>query len=303
MESLNVLLLCLAVVSAAAFLIPDKACAADASPLEGLNIVPLWPDGAPGALGTAEADVPVLAVMPAPEATATGVGVIVCPGGGYGHLAIDYEGVEVGEWLIRHGISAFVLRYRVAPYRHPLPLQDAQRALRLVRAHADEWRVDPARLGILGFSAGGHLASTTGTHFNSGNPDIADPVERLSCRPDFMVLIYPVITFKPPFGHAGSGQNLLGADPDPALMSLLSNDEQVSKDTPPAFLVASSEDTGVPMENSMQFYMALRHAGVPAEIHVFAFGPHGFGMGKGDPALTAWPQLCINWMGKMGFIK
>ncbi len=270
---------------------------------EGITEVPLWAGGAPNRLGDGEADTPRLAVFPAPPETATGAAVIVCPGGGYQGLAMDYEGFEVAQWLNRHGVTGFVLRYRLAPYRHPVPLGDAQRALRLVRSRAAEWGVDPARIGMLGFSAGGHLTATAGTHFDGGDPDAADPVDRLSCRPDFLILIYPVITFKPPYGHAGSGKNLLGDTPDPALMDLLSNDQQVTRETPPSFLVHSTADSGVPSENSLMFYQALRKAGVPAEMHIYERGEHGFGMGRGDPVLSTWTGHCIDWMRGRGLLE
>jgi len=271
-------------------------------PPEGIEVLPLWPDGAPEAKGTDEADTPRIAVFPAPKETSTGAAVVVCPGGGYGGLAIGYEGYEVAQWLNRLGVTGVVLRYRVAPYRHPVPLGDAQRALRLVRSRAGEWGIDPDRIGILGFSAGGHLASTTGTHFDAGDPAAKDPVDRVSCRPDFLVLIYPVITFKPPYGHAGSGNNLLGKDPDPALLDLLANDERVTKETPPAFLVHSTGDSVVPVENSLNFYKALRDAKVPCELHVYERGEHGYGMGRGDKVLETWTGHCADWMRLHGWL-
>jgi len=267
-----------------------------ARPAAALDTVLLWPDGAPGASGNEAADRPSLAVHLAPEAEATGAAVVVCPGGGYGNLAMDHEGLQVAQWLNREGVSAFILTYRVAPYRHPIPLHDAQRAIRTVRTRAAEWRVDPARIGILGFSAGGHLASTAGTHFDPGDPQAPDAVGRASCRPDFMVLVYPVITLRPPYAHMGSRRNLLGADPDPGLVALLSNDEQVTADTPPTFLVHSHEDAGVVPENSVQFYLALSKAKVPAEMHLYGAGPHGFGLAPDDPVLSTWPDHCIAWL-------
>ncbi len=269
---------------------------------EGMEEVPLWAAGAPDRLGDGEPDRPRLVVFPAPPETATGAAVIVCPGGGYHGLAMDYEGFEVAQWLNRHGVTGFVLRYRLSPYRHPVPLGDAQRALRLVRGRAAEWGVDPARLGMLGFSAGGHLTASAGTHFDGGNPDAADPVERLSCRPDFLILIYPVITFKPPYGHEGSGKNLLGESPDPALLDLLANDERVTRETPPSFLVHSTADTAVPSENSLLFYMALKRAGVSAEMHIYSHGEHGYGMGRCDAVLSTWTDHCIDWMRGLGLL-
>ena len=262
----------------------------------------LWPNGTPGALGDKETDKPSLTVFPAPPEKATGAALIVCPGGGYGGLAIDHEGYQVVEWLNAEGISAFLLRYRVAPYRHPAPLQDAQRAVRTVRARAGEWNIDPARIGMLGFSAAGHLVSTAGTHFDNGNPASDDPIERVGSRPDFIILIYPVITFKPPYAHMGSRNNLIGENPDPALIDNLSNNEQVNKDTPPAFLVHTGGDTGVPAENSVLFYLALRKAGVPAEMHLYEKGEHGFGLGGGDPVLSTWPKHCLDWLRGRGIL-
>ena len=262
----------------------------------------LWPDGAPAAVGKEPADVPTLTAFPAPKDKATGAAVIVCPGGGYSHLA-DHEGRPVAEWLNTLGISAFVLKYRVGPrYHHPQPLQDAARAIRTVRARASEWQLDPNRIGILGFSAGGHLAATIGTHFDAGKADAADPIERVSSRPDLMILIYPVITMRE-FTHAGSKRMLLGENAPEDLVKLLSNDEQVTKETPPAFLIHTADDPGVPVENSLRFAAALRKAKVPVEIHVYENGPHGFGLGLKDPILATWPQRCAEWLRLHGFIK
>jgi acetyl esterase/lipase len=264
----------------------------------------LWPHGAPGAKGDAAADKPTLTVYlppaapaPADDSTA-GMAVVICPGGGYGNVAIDHEGHAVARWLNSIGVAGFILDYRHARrgYQHPAPLQDAQRAIRTVRARAAEWRVDPRRVGILGFSAGGHLASSAGTHFDAGRPDAADPVERLGCRPDFMVLIYPVITFTQRFAHAGSRRNLLGENPDPALVELFSNEKQVTPQTPPTFLVHTDEDGGVPAENSVAFYLALRKAKIPGELHIFRDGPHGFGLGKPGTPAALWPGLCERWL-------
>ena len=262
----------------------------------------LWPDGAPGAVGKEPSDIPTLTVYAAPNEKATGAALIVCPGGGYSHLA-DHEGQPVAEWLNTLGITAFVLKYRFGPrYHHPAPLQDAARAIRIVRARATEWQLNRNRIGILGFSAGGHLASTIGTHFDSGKADAADPIDRQSSRPDLMILIYPVITMRE-FTHAGSKRMLLGENAPEDLVKLLSNDEQVTKDTPPAFLVHTADDPGVPVENSLRFAAALRKAKVPVEIHVYEHGPHGFGLGGKDPILSTWPQRCAEWLRMHGFIR
>ena len=267
---------------------------------------PLWPQGAPGALGKEPADVPTLTPFPAPKEKATGAAVIVCPGGGYGRLA-DHEGPPVAEWLNTVGVTAFVLKYRLGPrYQHPSMLQDAARAIRTVRARAAEWGLDPARVGILGFSAGGHLASTAGTHFDAGRADAADPVERVSSRPSVMILIYPVITMREKT-HAGSKRNLLGENPTPEQVALLSNEEQVTKETPPAFVVHTVNDAGVPVENSLMFVSALRKAGVPFELHLYERGPHGFGLGTArgdrpaDPVLSTWPAHAAAWLRLHGF--
>ena len=271
-------------------------------PPDGTPVELVWPGGTPGKLGDADADKPTLTIFPAPKDTANGAAVIVCPGGGYGGHAMDYEGYEVAQWLNKHGVTGFVLRYRVAPYRHPAPLSDAQQAMRIVRSRAAEWGLDPARIGMLGFSAGGHLVSTAGTHYVEVDPNATDPLMKVGTRPDFLILIYPVITFKEPYGHQGSCKNLLGDNPDPALVQSLCNDEQVNEKTPPSFLVASWADTGVPSENSIQFYLALHKAGVPAEMHVYEKGPHGFGMGRGDKVLETWTGHCIDWMKGRGLM-
>jgi acetyl esterase/lipase len=264
------------------------------------NPIVLWPAGAPGAIGTEPVDIPTLTPFLPPKEKMTGAVVIVCPGGGYTHLA-DHEGRPVAEWLNTLGVTAFVLKYRLGPrYHHPAPLQDAARAIRVVRSRAAEWGLDPQRIGILGFSAGGHVASTAGTHFDSGNPNAADLIDRESSRPNLMILIYPVITMREK-GHAGSRLNLLGATPSPELVALLSNDEQITKDTPPAFLVHTMTDAAVPVENSLQFVAALRKAGVPFEFHLYERGPHGFGLGEKDPILATWPARCADWLKLHGF--
>jgi acetyl esterase/lipase len=265
--------------------------------------VPLWPEGAPGAKGNdPKLDVPTITLY-RPASQATGASVVICPGGGYGGLAMSYEGVDVARWLNGFGVTGVVLQYRLAPrYHHPAMLDDAARAIRTVRARANEWGLDPKRVAILGFSAGGHLASTAGTHFDAGKPDAADPVERQSSRPDRLILIYPVIALATPFGHAGTKRNLLGDDPPAGLVASLSNETQVTKDTPPTFLVHTDGDTAVPAENSLLFAMALRKAHVPLELHVFEKGRHGLGLGGGDAAFAAWPKLCEAWLRVQGFV-
>jgi acetyl esterase/lipase len=265
----------------------------------------LWPNGAPMAKGDAEEDKPLITIqLPKTDAASKPApAIVVCPGGGYAHLAWDYEGEEVAAWLNTQGIAGFVLRYRLGPkYNHPAQLMDAQRAIRTIRSRAAEWNIDPARIGILGFSAGGHLTSTAGTHFDSGKPDDPDPIERVSCRPDFIVPVYAVISMSDPFTHKGSRKNLLGENPEPSLVALLSNEKQVTTETPPVFLVLSTEDTAVAAENSINFYLACKEKQVPVEMHVYEQGKHGFGMGKGDPALSTWPGLMVEWLKKRGIL-
>ena len=264
---------------------------------------PLWPKGAPGALGDKDADTPTLTAFLPPADKANGTAVVICPGGGYGGLAISYEGMDVGAWMAKRGVAGFVLKYRVAPYKHPIPLQDAQRALRTVRARAKEYGVDPNRIGIMGFSAGGHLASTAATHFDDGKPEADDPVERVGCRPDFAILAYPVITLKPPFAHMGSRKNLLGDKPDDKLVESLCNDEQVTDRTPPTFLFHTADDNVVPVENSVLFFEALQKAKVPAELHVYRHGRHGVGLAPNEPALASWPDCLEAWMKDRGLLK
>jgi len=263
----------------------------------------LWPEGAPGAVGNEDADRPTLTVYLPPAERAVPTGVVVCPGGGYAKLAMDHEGRQVAEWLNSLGVAAFVLKYRLGPrYRHPAPLEDAKRALRLVRSRAGEFRIAPDRIGVWGFSAGGHLASTLATHFDAGNPAAADPIERVSCRPDFAILAYPVISFASEYAHKGSRRNLLGDNPDPALVENLSNEKQVTAQTPPTFLFHTNEDQGVPAENSVLFYLALRRAGVPAELHIYERGRHGVGLAPNDPVLSSWPQRLADWLRVRGLL-
>lgn len=264
----------------------------------------LWPKGAPGAAGTEERDKPALTAYLPPADKANGTAVVVCPGGGYGFLAKDHEGKQVAEWFNKLGVAAFVLEYRIAPrYKHPAPLQDAQRAIRAVRARAKEWNIAPNRIGIMGFSAGGHLASTAGTHFDAGKADDADPIERVSCRPDFLILCYPVVTFKPPHAHMGSRHNLIGKDAEEKLVENLSNETQVTPQTPPTFLFHTDADNGVVPENSIQFYLALRKAKVPAELHIYEKGPHGVGLAPRDKILGTWPNRLAGWLETRGLLK
>lgn len=265
----------------------------------------LWPAGAPGAKGETENDKPALTISLPPAEKSTGAAVVICPGGGYGGLAIGYEGHDIGKWLNDHGVAAFVLKYRHrgTGYGHPAPLDDAQRAIRTVRARAAEFGVDPKKIGILGFSAGGHLASSAGTHFDAGKSAAEDPIERVSCRPDFLILCYPVISFTAPTTHAGSRKNLLGDQPDPKLVEYYSSELQVTPETPPTFLWHTDADTGVPPENSVLFYLALRKAKVPADLHIYEQGRHGLGLAAGAVGAERWPEQCLAWMRGRGLLE
>ncbi len=288
----------LTVIGAAGWL-----AAAEAQPS---NSFPLWPEGAPGALGNADKDIPALTVyLPEPE-KATGAAVVICPGGGYGMLA-PHEGRDYARFLNEQGIAGFVLKYRLgsAGYKHPVMLQDAARAVRTVRARASEWKLDPKRIGIMGSSAGGHLASTLLTHFDEGKADAADIIERQSSRPDVGILCYAVITLGQ-YTHQGSKNNLLGSNPSPELVKDLSNELQVTANTPPCFIWHTWEDTAVPVENSLQFAEALRRAKVPFDLHIYQKGPHGLGLGTRDWGPTKrhpWTSDCIFWLKAQGFAK
>ncbi len=279
------------------------AVTASISAAEPATVV-LWPDGAPGAVGKEDPDRPELRLyLPSPE-RATGAGIVVCPGGGYGALATDHEGQQVATWLNSVGVAGFVLKYRLGPrYHHPAPLEDAQRAIRYVRANAEKLGVAANRIGILGFSAGGHLASTAATHFDDGDPNSADPVSRAGSRPDFAVLCYPVISLQASYSHGGSRRNLLGDNPDPNLVASLSNETQVTEKTPPVFLFHTTEDAGVPVENSLAFYEACRKFHVPAELHVYQIGPHGIGLSPGDPITGTWKERLRDWLQASGFLS
>lgn len=265
--------------------------------------VPLWGGGAPGALGQDPKDIPTL--TPYLVEGANRPAIVVCPGGGYGGLA-PHEGHDYALWLNQQGIAAFVLKYRLgsAGYRHPVMLGDAQRAIRLVRSRADEWRLDATKLGIMGSSAGGHLASTALTHYDAGKPDVGDPIERQSCRPDFGILCYAVITMGE-HTHQGSRKNLLGDHPDPALIELLSSEKHVTKDTPPCFLWHTWEDKGVKIENSLQFAASLVKVDVPFDLHVYEKGRHGIGLNDKPPFANAhpWSRDLVHWFKARGILQ
>jgi len=270
------------------------------------EVVLLWPDGAPGAKGSDDGDKPSLTLYLPTKENANGAAVVICPGGGYGHLAMDHEGHQIAEWLNSLGVAGFILQYRHsrsgAGYGHPAPIQDAQRAIRMVRSRAKQWNVDPDRVGIIGFSAGGHLASSAGTHFQRRYSEAKDAIDALSCRPDFMILGYPVISFTEWYTHSGSRRNLLGKDPERELVENLSNEKRVTPQTPPTFLVLANDDKPVPPENSIYFYLALRKAKVPAEMHIYEKGGHGFGSGAEKGAVSSWMTRCADWMRGRGLL-
>ncbi len=263
----------------------------------------LWEHGAPGAQGTEDSDKPTLTYYPPAHGNPSGTAVIIAPGGGYIRLAANHEGRQVANWFNSMGVAAFVLIYRLGPkYRHPIELGDAQRAIRMVRARAKEFDVLPDRVGILGFSAGGHLASTAETHFDGGNAGAEDPVDRVSSRPDFAILGYGVVSFMAPELRGSSAKALLGENADPRQLEEVSNELHVTPKTPPTFLFSTSEDKSVPSENSLMFYAALHKAGVPGELHIFEKGPHGVGLDLGDPFLGEWPKLLANWLRSRGLL-
>jgi acetyl esterase/lipase len=273
-------------------------------PIKDDQVIPLWSGAPPGALGTDESDIPAFTVYLPRTMAARTPAMIVCPGGSYRALASNHEGRQVAGYLNSLGIAAFVLRYRLGPrYHHPIELGDAQRAIRILRSHAEEWRLDPARIGIMGFSAGGHLAMSASTLFDAGNPGSGDVVDRSGSRPDIAVLGYPVISMTKPWTHLGSKSNLLGDHPDPDLARRLSGEDAVTKDTPPTFIFQTNEDRTVAAENSLHYFLALRQAGVPAEMHIFEKGPHGVGLANDDPSLAPWSALLANWLRARAFIK
>ena len=279
------------------------------------KIIPLWEEDPPNYREAGEVTIwdtsdivrirlvqkPDIAIFLPSKKNATGEAVVICPGGGYGILAYDWEGSDIARWLNSHGIAAFVLKYRLPGSKsnivpHKSPLMDAQRAMRLVRHNAEGWNIDPARIGIMGFSAGGHLASTLSTHFDGGDPSNADPVERVSCRPDYSILVYPVISFTGAFTHSGSRKALLGEDPDEELVKYFSNELQVSDQTPPAILIHSNDDKGVPVENSIAYFEALRAHKISSELHVYPYGGHGYSLAIGKGHLSSWPDRVIEWI-------
>lgn len=260
----------------------------------------LWPKGAPGALGNTPEDRPRMYAM-LPKKRSTSAAILVIPGGGYEHVAIGHEGFQIASWLNQQGMPAFVLDYRVKPYHYPVEIDDGRRAMRLIRAHAAEYGVDPNRIGVWGSSAGGHLASSLGTHCEADSKKLyaatsRDPADKMSCKPDFMVLAYPVIGMQEPVTHTGSMENFLGPDPAPGLAREYSNQYAVTHDTPPAFIFATTNDPTVPVENSLDFYRALVHAHVHAELHLFDYSDHGCGLCGSIIPLRVWPSLLRTWL-------
>jgi acetyl esterase/lipase len=270
------------------------------------NVFSLWQGTAPGALGTADKDVPTLTVTLPDSGKATGAAMVICPGGGYGHLATTKEGTDYAQFLAMHGVTCFVLKYRLGSdrYRHPAMLEDAARAMRIVRSGASRWHIDPTKIGIMGSSAGGHLASTLLTHFDEGNSQSPDSIERVSSRPDFGVLCYPVISMGP-ITHEGSRRNLLGDHPSQELVDLLSNEKQVTPHTPPCFIWQTADDNTVKVENSLAFAEALSKHKVPFALHIYEHGRHGLGLGEKFPFehVLPWANELLLWLNSMEAVK
>ncbi|UII24433.1 alpha/beta hydrolase [Fulvivirga maritima] len=260
--------------------------------------MPLYPEGTPNALGEKDKDTPMLYYYPAAYEGELKSAVVICPGGGYTHLAMEKEGFKMAQWFNSFGVSAIVLRYRLGGdgYKNPVPLQDAQQALRVVRSKAKEWNIASEKVGIMGFSAGGHLASTVATHWDLGDPVAKDALQRISCRPDFVILGYPVVTMEDDFTHQGSKKALLGAQPEDKLVEDMSNEKQVNEKTPPTFIFHTYEDGAVPVQNSLQFYEAMVAAGVPGELHVYQKGGHGLGFGPESSSYFTWRETCSRWL-------
>lgn len=278
-------------------------------------VLPLWEGTPPNYKDAGEKekteirDIEIISLVQNPDisvylpskSNATGQAVVICPGGGYHILAYDWEGTDMAKWLNSLGVAGIVLKYRLPDAKcnivsYKSPLLDAQRAIRMVRSHAKEWNIDPEKVGIMGFSAGGHLASTAGTHFDTGNPNATDPIEKLSCRPDFMLLGYPVISMDEAVTHKGSKKNLLGNNPTPELVKEFSNELQVTPNTPPTFLFLASDDKAVIPENSILFYQALVKNEVPAEMHIYPEGGHGFSLATNKPHVSNWTTDCAAWL-------
>lgn len=294
MRALLIALVCVSVLDAAQNVAPI---------IQEPQTIPLWPGRAPGATGDAPGDVPTLTIYMPPNTTGPMTAVIVAPGGGYRTLSMNKEGRIPATYLNSLGVAAFVLKYRLGPkYRHPIELGDMQRAIRTVRSRANEWRIAPDRIGVMGFSAGGHLASHASTQLDAASSAPADEIDRVSSRPNFAILGYPVISLSEAWTHKGSRTMLLGEAADDEMARRLSTDTLVTARTPPTFLFHTNADTAVPVENSVHYFLALRKAGVPAEMHIFKDGPHGVGMPMNDAALSEWPKALANWMRASGLL-
>ncbi len=293
-----------------AILIATPVWAQDANPETTHRTTELlWPNGAPNAGGKADGDLPQLIITQVASEVPTAA-VVILPGGGYHGHAMGHEGYQFADWFAAMGIQSAICTYRLRGrgndgkgYGHPSPMQDAQRAIQTLRARAKELNIDPERVGVIGFSAGGHLCSTVSTHFLDATSTGKDPVARVSSRPDFSILCYPVIAFGKPYTHHGSQQNLIGPKPDPKLVEELSNERQVTNDTPPTFIFHTAEDTVVPVQNSLQYYLALQRNGVPSELHVFPKGRHGVGLARQLPGASQWPELCRQWLSRLGMLS
>ena len=280
------------------------------------EIIPLWPKGVPNSQSSEEEEEvsqkgginwitevqePTIAVFLPSKQQATGQAVVICPGGGYQGLAYDWEGTDIAKWLNSKGIAGIVLKYRLpnsesVKVSYQAPLQDVQRAMRLVRAHAEEWNISRDKVGIMGFSAGGHLASTLGTHFDHEDTFQKDSVDALDARPDFMALIYPVITMNTEFTHQGSRNSLLGKDPSEIQVKNFSNELQIKENTPPTFIIHATDDEAVPVENSLLFYQALREKGIYTEMHIYPEGGHGFSLAINKGSLSSWTERYHDWL-------
>ena len=264
------------------------------------QVIRLWSGDAPEAVGQKPDDIPTLTAYLPDADKRNGASMLIFPGGGYAHLA-DHEGKGYAEWFAAHGIAAYVLKYRLGPtYHHPAMIHDAARALRMVRSFAKRDGLDPKRVGVIGSSAGGHLAATLVTQFDNGNPNAADPIDQESSRPDLGILCYPVITMGE-FTHQGSKLNLLGKDPAPELVKEMSAETRVTPQTPPCFIWATDEDKTVPVENSLLFADALRRAGVPFSLHIYEKGPHGLGLGRPGHPAPPWANDLLYWFGERKF--
>ena len=294
--------------------LPMMISLAAAAPVSNSNVVPLWPEGVPNAktdlgaeknVGGSVSNVsePSITMYSPAVDRPNGTAVIICPGGGYGNLSVEREGVQYANWLSTLGVRSFVLKYRLAEFGHPAPLQDVLRAVRLVRSRAAEWKINPERIGVMGSSAGGHLAASAGTLFDHADGKTGAALDGEKARPDFLILMYPVISMKDPTAHGGSRKNLLGEKPTAEQLKLMSLEEQVTGNTPPTLLIHTQEDTAVPVENSIVFYQALTRANVPAEMYLFEKGAHGMGRRAGLGTSSEWHKRAEEWLDARGLLE